>query len=88
MGEGAFGVEPFSSEVELWFENDRQKISLAEVGPSFVVPSEPHSLPPCHGRVVVSIDGQVFTRNVHLPAGMSSDQTETLVLADDATAPF
>jgi hypothetical protein len=84
MSQGAFGIMPFTTDVDLWLDCEHGRIPLSQVGSTFVIASCPRQLPPCKAQVVVSIDGQVYPRAVRLVNGMRANQRRTLVLADDA----
>ena len=84
MDQGAFGIQPFSTEVDLWLECDHGRVELSQVGATFVIAQTPSALPQCHADIVMSIDGRIQKRRVELVSGMSEDEAETMVLASDS----
>lgn len=89
MSSGAFGVEPFSTEVVLTLETERgETIPLAQVGDSFVIAARPCTLPACTGTVVVSVNGVRHEQRVSLPNGLNADAPQAEAIAADDQLPF
>lgn len=80
----AFGVNPFSATVDLWLECPYGRVPLSQTASTFVFAAKPVSIPPCDGKIIVSIDGKQHSRPVRLPQGISpSDPHSAVVAADD-----
>ena len=67
----------YSATVRLELRIADRRIPLAQVGPDWVIPRRPHSLPPTEAQLVVAIDDHVETTEVILDDGMSEDQRFT-----------
>ena len=87
MAAGAFGVEPFSTNVELWLETPTRRVPLAQVGDTFVVTAEECDIPPGRATLVISIDGVRSERPVDLITGHGHSR-ELMMLSVDESAPF
>ncbi|MEX2543879.1 MAG: hypothetical protein WD316_02010 [Phycisphaeraceae bacterium] len=88
MAQGAFGVNSFSTVVDLWLDCEQGRVPLSHVGSTSVIAASPRDLPACRARVVVSVDGREFVRAVTLIDGMSRAESEARVVADEPPLPF
>ena len=89
MSYAAFGVKPFSADVDLLLESEHgHLVPLSQVGATFVIAASPQEVPPGRATVVVMVDGREHRRAVNLVNGMSLNKPLAMILADDAFAPF
>ena len=54
-------------------------LSIAQLGPDFIMLDGPPDQPPSDGEIAVWIDGRERRWNVHLPDGIRADQDETRI---------
>lgn len=47
-------------------------LSIAQMGPEFLLLSDPVECPPCSGQIWLSIDGRERTWEVRLPKGITA----------------
>jgi len=64
------------------------KLQLSRITPNAVVVKEPVNVPPCHGNLIVSVDGEEMVVPVHVVEGISQTQHHTMALKLDHVAPF
>lgn len=57
-------------------------LSIAQLGPDFIMLDDPPDQPPSDGEIAVWIDGYERRWNVHLPDGIRADQDETRISYD------
>ena len=74
----------FSSEVELTLVIGDQSLPLSHTNESDVILSEPGTpFPPTNAELVVTVDGVERRRSVHLPNGITPQETRVLYQASN-----
>jgi hypothetical protein len=63
-----------SADVEMELILNGTVVSIAQLGPDFLILREPFDHPPSHAELVPSIDGKVRRWAVALPDGVSRDE--------------
>lgn len=56
---------------------DGQKLSIAQLGPDFLLLDQPINYPPADAEINISVDGRRHCRCVYLPDGITVDQPVT-----------
>ena len=61
-----------SAHVEMWLLVNGATISIAQMGPDFLLVDEPTDHPPGEATIVLQVDATERRWNVHLPDGISA----------------
>jgi len=69
----------YSAEVRMQLSVNGHVLSIAQLGPDFIMLDDPPDQPPSDGEIAVWIDGRERRWNVHLPDGIRADQDETRI---------
>ncbi len=80
----AFGGAPFSTVVDAWLEMGNSRISLSRVGPSFITPQQGAGhVPAGKATIVMSVDGELFRKDIYIEEPSSLDGTDICFRPDD-----
>jgi hypothetical protein len=69
----------FSADVEMELRVNGQIFKIGQLGPDFLILTNPIDHPPAGGQITVSIDGDVTTWPVRLPDGVATDKVRTRI---------
>ncbi len=69
----------YSAEVRMQLSVNGVVLSIAQLGPDFIILDDPPDHPPAVGEIAVWIDDHERRWNVNLPDGIHADQDETRI---------
>ena len=67
----------YSADVRMQLSINGHVMSIAQLGPDFIILRDRKEYPPATGEIAVWIDGRERRWNVNLPDGIHADQDET-----------
>ncbi len=70
----------FSADVRMQMSVNGYVLSIAQLGPDFVILDDPSDHPPAEAEITVRIDGRERRWHVHLPEGIDSAITRTKIV--------
>src|SRR5438132_2501540 len=69
----------YSADVRMQLSINGQVLSIAQLGPDFIILRDRMDHPPALGEIAVWIDGHERRWNVHLPDGLQANQNKTRI---------
>jgi hypothetical protein len=71
----------YSADVRMELSVNGHVFAIGQLGPDFLLLSNPSDLPPSQAEIAVWIDGRERRWNVFLPEGVSSGKRETKIVS-------
>ena len=75
---GRYHADGYSANVEGFFVVNGQRIRVAKTNEALLTLADPCVLPPgTEGELIVTVDGNSFSRMISLPSGITVEQSTT-----------
>jgi hypothetical protein len=77
------GQGDHSAQVKMWLLVNGNSISVAQMGPDFLLVDDPINHPPGNASVVLQVNQSERRWNVHLPNGISAESERVAIELSD-----
>jgi hypothetical protein len=77
----SYGQVGHSADVKMHLELRHATLSVAQLGPDFLILRTPVEQEPADAVLFFSIDGKERRRDIHLPEGISAARPRTLIIS-------